>query len=110
MFGTKVIIFSDHATLKYLSKKPEAKPPLIRWMLLLQEFDIEIKDRRGVENLVTNHISRIIHPTGELEQVRLQDTFPGEQLNQFGGKDLWYADIVNFIVSHELPANLVDIK
>lgn len=40
--GSKVVVFSDHAAMKFLLKKPRAKPRLIRWMLLLQEFDIEI--------------------------------------------------------------------
>ncbi|KAM1977690.1 hypothetical protein ACFX16_014463 [Malus domestica] len=45
LIGTKVIVFTDHAALKYLLTKKEAKPRLIRWMLLLQEFDIEIRDK-----------------------------------------------------------------
>ncbi|KAK2451735.1 hypothetical protein QL285_010765 [Trifolium repens] len=52
LLGSKVIVFTDHAALKYLLKKPEAKPRLIRWMLLLQEFNVEIKDKSGAENLV----------------------------------------------------------
>ncbi|XP_061353726.1 uncharacterized protein LOC133298451 [Gastrolobium bilobum] len=45
LLDTRVIVFSDHAALKFLLKKADAKPRLIQWMLLLQEFDIEIKDR-----------------------------------------------------------------
>ncbi len=56
--GTKVIIFTDHASLKYLMKKHEAKPRLIRWVLLLQEFDYEFRDKPGKENLVADHLSR----------------------------------------------------
>ena len=48
ILGTKVVVFTDHATLRYLSKKKESKPRLIGWILLLQEFDLEIKDKKKV--------------------------------------------------------------
>ncbi|CAN6547359.1 unnamed protein product [Malus baccata var. baccata] len=76
LLGTKVIIFTDHAALKYLLTKKEAKPRLIRWMLLLQEFDIEIRDKEGVENVVADHLSRMVHE----EASPISETFPDEQL------------------------------
>ena len=63
LLSSKVVIYTDHTTLKYLLTKKDLKPRLIRWVLLLQEFDIEIKDNNGSENVVVDHLSRL-----ELEQ------------------------------------------
>ncbi|CAN6554890.1 unnamed protein product [Malus baccata var. baccata] len=60
----------------YLLTKKEAKPRLIRWMLLLQEFDIEIRDKKGVENVVADHLSRMVHENAS----PISETFPDEQL------------------------------
>ncbi|CAN6691813.1 unnamed protein product [Malus baccata var. baccata] len=57
----------------------EAKPRLIRWMFLLQEFDIEIRDKKGSENVVADHLSRMVHEE-DANVVPIQDTFPDEQL------------------------------
>ena len=47
LIGNKVIVFTDHSAIKYLMIKKDAKPRLIRWVLLLQEFDVEIRDKKG---------------------------------------------------------------
>jgi hypothetical protein len=45
--NSKVIVYTDHAAIKYLLAKKDAKPRLIRWILLLQEFDVEIRDKKA---------------------------------------------------------------
>ncbi|CAN6576789.1 unnamed protein product [Malus baccata var. baccata] len=102
LLGTKVIIFTNLAALKYLLMKKEAKPRLIRWMLLLQEFDIEIRDKKGVENVVADHLSRMVHE----EASPISETFPDEQLMSIHVSEPWYADLVNFLVSKHIPSTL----
>jgi len=59
LVGAKVIVYTDFAAFKYLLTKKDAKSRLIRWILLRQEFDHEIKDKKEVENTVTDHLSRM---------------------------------------------------
>lgn len=57
--GSKIIIHTNHSTIKYLVTKKDVMSRLIRWILLLQEFDAKINDRKGTENNVVDHLSRL---------------------------------------------------
>ena len=65
ILGSHVIIHTDHAEIKYLMENKDAKPRLIRWVLLLQEFDLEIKDNKESDNVIVDHLSRMEKPTKE---------------------------------------------
>lgn len=83
--------------------KKEAKPRLIRWILLLSKFDLEVKDKRGTENRVANYLSRLVHVEDELQ---LQEMFPGKKLFSASVTLPWYANIVNYLVTNMLPPGL----
>jgi len=103
LLGSKVIIYSDHAALKYLFSKNDAKSRLIRWILLLQEFDIEIRDKKGSKNVVADHLSRITVDFTE-EATPISETFPDEQLMHIAHTHSpWFADIVNYLVTGQMP-------
>ena len=102
LVGSDIVIFTDHSALKYLLTKQNAKARLIRWVLLLQEFNLQVKDKKGVENVVADHLSRltIAHDT---HSQPINDEFPEESLMQLE-KAPWYAHIANFLVIGEIPA------
>ena len=74
-----MIVYTDHSALKYLIAKKDTKPRLIRWILLLQEFDLEIWDCKGTENLVADHLSRLENIQNS-DSLPIFDDLPGEQL------------------------------
>ena len=107
LVGTKVVVYTDHSAIKYLIAKKDAKPRLIRWVLLLQEFDLEIRDKKGTENQVADHLSRLESGKIERDEEPIKETFPDEQLFVVKqGNTPWYADIVNYLVSGLIPPDL----
>ncbi|GJY09929.1 reverse transcriptase domain-containing protein, partial [Tanacetum coccineum] len=98
---SKTIVYTDHSTLKYLLAKQDDILRLLWWILLLQEFDVIIHDKKGVENLAAGHLSRLENPhEGDLEKKEINETFPLNTLgiisshNDFSTP--WFADIANY--------------
>jgi hypothetical protein len=101
LVGAKVIVYTDHAALKYLLMKKYAKPHLIRWIHLLQEFDLEIRDKKGVENSVAGHLSRLqFEKSAELP---INDYMRDGTLLKVSTTDPWYANLINYIVVGYIP-------
>ena len=101
--GSHLIIHTNHTTIKYLMAKKDSKPRLIKWVLLLQEFDLEIKDKKGRENVITDHLSRLEKPTEEERGTEIEEKFPDEQLFHLSVQLPWYADIVNYLAYGIMP-------
>ncbi|KAM6582206.1 hypothetical protein CsatB_009208 [Cannabis sativa] len=109
LIGNKVIVYTDHSAIKYLMTKKDAKPRLIRWVLLLQEFDLDIKDKKGTENLVADHLSRLeLEESQNTKEVQINEQFPDEQLFSVRESLMvpWYADYVNFLAANITPPEL----
>ena len=107
LVSTKVIVHTDHEAIKYPAKKKDAKTQLIRWILLLQEFDLEVRDRKGAENQVTDHLSRLeIQNHIVDDSLSIKEEFPDEQLLSLDAVEFpWYADIVNLIACKVYPSD-----
>ena len=103
LVGSDIVIFTNHSAFKYLLTKQNAKARLIRWVLLLQEFNLQIKDKKGVENVVVDHLLRltIAHNT---HNPPINDEFPEESLLLMENVPR-YAHIANFLATGELPVD-----
>ncbi|GJS45694.1 reverse transcriptase domain-containing protein [Tanacetum coccineum] len=103
---SKTIVHTDHSALKHLFKKQDAKPRLIRWILLLQEFDIEIKDRKCTKNVATDHLSRIENDKTS-DDSEVDNNFPVETLMEINTKDEpWFANFANYLVVDIIPKGM----
>nr|GEZ74487.1 reverse transcriptase [Tanacetum cinerariifolium] len=96
----KSIVYTDHSALKYLFAKKDAKARLLRWILLLQEFDFKVIDTKGAENYATDHLSRLENPYKNVfDPKEINETFLLESLNKIAHQDPstpWFADFVNY--------------
>nr|GEV09314.1 reverse transcriptase domain-containing protein [Tanacetum cinerariifolium] len=77
----------DHSAFKYLLSKQDAKLKLLRWVLLLQEFDITIRDKNGLKNLATDHLSRLENPHKDVFKNKdINENFPLENLGSLSSE------------------------
>jgi len=101
---SKVIVYTDHSSLKHLLENKDVKSHLIWWLLLLQKSNLEIMHKVGAKNVVADHLSRLIV---ESIDIPLSDTFPGEHLlNISTGQAPWFADFINYLDSRIFPYDL----
>nr|GEW54167.1 reverse transcriptase domain-containing protein [Tanacetum cinerariifolium] len=105
---SKSIVYTDHLALKYLLNKQDTKPRLLRWVLLLQEFDITILDKKGSKNLAADYLSRLENPHQDvLENKDINENFPLETLGSLTSHStLWFADITNFYARNFIKKGL----
>jgi hypothetical protein len=92
LVGAKVIVYTNHAALMYLLMKKHPKPRLIQWILLVQEFDLEIRDKKGVENSMPNHLSRLQFE--ESAELPINDYMRDDTLLKVSTTDPWYMNII----------------
>ncbi|GJU78380.1 reverse transcriptase domain-containing protein [Tanacetum coccineum] len=98
---SKTTVYTDHSALKYLLTKQDAMPRFLWWVLLLQEFDVAIRDKKGAENLAVDHLSRLKNPhQDDLENKEINETFPLETLGMISSRSdsstPWFSKIENY--------------
>ncbi|GKB75299.1 reverse transcriptase domain-containing protein [Tanacetum coccineum] len=103
---SKTIVYTDHSALRHLFKKKDAKPRLIRWSLLSEEFYIEIKDKKGAQNVAADCLSQIENDETS-DDNDVDDNFLGETLMEITTNDTpWFADFANFLMGDVIPKGM----
>nr|GEU84014.1 reverse transcriptase domain-containing protein [Tanacetum cinerariifolium] len=94
------LVYTDHSALKYLFSKKDAKARLLRWILLLQEFDFKVIDTKEAENYAADHLSRLENPyENVLDPKEINEFFPLETISKLSHHDQstpWFADFANY--------------
>nr|GEV24662.1 reverse transcriptase domain-containing protein [Tanacetum cinerariifolium] len=119
----KSIVYTDHLALKYLFSKKDAKARLLRWILLLQEFDFKVVDTKGAENYAADHLSRLENPYENVFNPKeINESFPLETISKLAYHDQstpWFADfatyhagkfIINGMTTHQKNKIFKDVK
>nr|GEV93084.1 reverse transcriptase domain-containing protein [Tanacetum cinerariifolium] len=94
---SKSIVYTEHSALKYLFNKQDAKPRLLRWVLLLQEFDIIIRDKKRAKNLAADYLSQLENPhQSVLGKKEINETFPLMVSFRGDSSTPWFANFANY--------------
>jgi hypothetical protein len=101
--GYQAFVHIDHSTIKFLMNKPVTNPRATRWLLLLQEFNINIIDTPGKDNLVADFLSRMIHLG---DNTPVDDNFPDEFFFPISTFTPWYENVANYLVIGKMPQKL----
>jgi hypothetical protein len=99
----QAFVHIDHSAIKFLMNKTVTNTGVTRWLLLLQEFNINIIDRPSKDNLVANFLSRMIHLG---DNTPVEDNFPNEIFFSISTFTPWYADVANYLVTGNMPQEL----
>nr|GEU97873.1 hypothetical protein [Tanacetum cinerariifolium] len=107
-----IIVYTDHSALKYLLSKQDAKPRLIWWVLLLQNIDIIIRDKKWTKNLAADHLSRLENPHNDVfENKDINENFSLETLGKISsGSTPWFANFANFLAGNVIVKGCVHGK
>ena len=102
---TQYLVFSyiDNSAIKYLANKPITNGRVTRWLILLHEFDITIKDRPGKEKPIAYFLSQMTKP---VDAATVEDQFPNENLFSITIKTPWYANVANYLAVGKLQKHL----
>ena len=103
ILGFHGVIHTNHTAITYLMAKKDAKPRLIIWVLLLQDFDLEMKDKKGSDNVIADNLSRLERTSGTKKGAEIAEIFPDEQLLMLSIQTPWYADIINYLACRVMP-------
>jgi hypothetical protein len=60
VYGAKVIVYSDHNPLTFLTESAPKSAKLMRWAMALQEYNVEFRYRAGSKNVVPDVLTRLV--------------------------------------------------
>lgn len=95
-------VHTDHSAIIFFMNKPITNGRITRWLLLLQEFNINLIDRPGRDNLAADFLSRMNVVQGNVSTL-VPDDFPDEELFAIYTITPWFAGVSKYLVSGKLP-------